>query len=245
MFPPRVIRRDRAGSPSPLVESAAREAFVYLAATDPLPDVAADAVIGFGTFDLALAVFCGELYHRRRARRILLTGGFGAGTADLGRPEADAWRDALLQAYPRTPAADVVVENRSTNTADNIRFTAALLAREAPALAFGRGIRRVLIVASPSRLRRARLTLELLVPALAITRCRPAADFERERAIHDARKIPFLPHLTGELDRLATYPDRGWIVPEPLPPRIVAAHAVLRHATGHSSVHPIGVGTAH
>jgi len=47
-------------------------------------------------------------------------------------------RDAPLAAYPDFHVAALITESRSTNTAENIAFTAALLAREHPALAFDR-----------------------------------------------------------------------------------------------------------
>jgi hypothetical protein len=146
----------------------------------------------------------------------------------LGRPEADAWMERLVRTHPQVPRDRVTLESRSTNTGENIRFTAELLAREFPELAFGEGLRTALIVAAPSRLRRVRLTLRRLVPALQVTRCLPGADYDREYALHESKGIPFLPHLRGELDRIVAYPARGWIAPEPLPPEISAAQEVLR-----------------
>jgi hypothetical protein len=213
-----------------LTDAAARSAYVYLSATDPRPDEAVDAVIGFGTFDLTLARFCGELYAGGAARCIIFTGGCGAGTADLGRPEADAWADELRRSHPDLPRNRLILENRSTNTAENIRFTAEVLQREHPERAFGRGLRTALIVASPARLRRVGLTLRQLVPAVHAIRCLPPTSFERERALHDSKGIPFVPHLRGELDRIVEYAPRGWIAAEPLPPAIAQAHAVLRRA---------------
>ncbi len=208
---------------------AAREIFAYLAATDPLPATSADAILGFGMFDLTLPAFCGELFARGLARHIVFTGGIGAGTGNLGQPEADAWRAALFDAYPNFPHEKLVLENRSTNTAENIDFTAALLARDFPALAFDRGLRTALVVASPSRLRRVKLTLQHLQPALHVTRCLPpATTFNREYALYAAQGQDYFAHLAGELDRIVTYPARGWIAAEPLPPAIAAAHTVLR-----------------
>lgn len=212
---------------SPDILVAARSLFAYLSVTDPPPDHVCDAVIGFGTFDLTLAAFCGELHLRGLARRILLTGGIGAGTADLGRPEADAWRDEILRTHPAIDPRSIVAENRSTNTSENIEFTSALLAREHPELAFGRGIRTALVVASPSRLRRVKLTLRHRLPDLRVFRRLPAADFDREFALHECKGIPYLPHLAGEIDRIRDYPTRGWIAAEPLPPAIVAAREAL------------------
>jgi uncharacterized SAM-binding protein YcdF (DUF218 family) len=211
---------------------AARTAFHYLAEVDPPRSTAADAIIGFGVFDLTLPRFCGQLYEQGRARWIIFTGGLGAGTGNLGGPEAAVWRDELLRAYPGFPSDQLVIEDRSTNTTENIQNTADVLAREHPELAFGRGVRSAIIVASPSRLRRVKLALQKLQPELSLTRALPAADFDREHALYASQGIDYLAHITGELDRIVAYPERGWIVYEPLPAPIAEAHDVLRKHVG-------------
>jgi hypothetical protein len=207
---------------------AARSALDYLAATDPLPEIPADAVMGFGMFNVSLASFCGELYATGRARRIIFTGGIGAGTADLGKPEADAWQEQLATTHPQIPSEDVWIENRSTNTGENIAFTQQMLLQGGPQCSFGEGIKSVLLVASPSRLRRVKLTLARMQPSLAASRCLPSWNFERERALHEAKGIDYLGHLLGELDRIVDYAERGWIAREPLPPEIRAVQFQLR-----------------
>ncbi len=209
-------------------DAAARLAFAYLSETDALPAGPADAVIGFGVFDVRLAVFCGELFARGHARHVIFTGGIGAGTGHLAQAEADAWAAELLRAYPDFPRTRLILENRSTNTTENIAFTAALLASTRPELAFDSGLRSALIVASPSRLRRARLTLLRHFPGLHITRCLPPNSFENEQALNAAHGFDYVEHLTGELNRIVDYPARGWIAAEPLPPAIVTAHVALR-----------------
>jgi uncharacterized SAM-binding protein YcdF (DUF218 family) len=210
------------------VLDAARRALAYLSETDPTPPHPVDAVVGFGTFDLALPIFCAEVFFHTRARKIIFTGGIGAGTADLGEPEADAWAKVALAARRELRSEHLILENRSTNTAENIHFTAALLAREYPDFQFGAGLNHAIIVASPSRLRRAKLTLQHLQPTLRITRALPAVDFDREFAEHERKGIPYLAHLSGELDRMVSYPARGWIAEEKLPGEIAEAHAMLR-----------------
>jgi uncharacterized SAM-binding protein YcdF (DUF218 family) len=222
-----ISRMPSSNSGRPL-EDQTRVAFEYLSEIDPPFPGVADAVIGFGMFDLSLAVFCGSLFAQRRARRIIFTGGMGAGTADLGRPEAEAWRDALLEKYPCMPAEKLIVENQSTNTAENIAFTRTLLARDFPGLAFGSGLQTALIVASPSRLRRVALTLRHLEPGLEIIRCTPPTTLDRERSIYEAKQIDYVAHLAGELDRIVDYPSRGWIAAEQLPLHVATAHACLK-----------------
>lgn len=216
--------------PTPELLAAARRTLAYLAATDEAPAAPVDAILGFGMFDLRLPAFCGELFRQGVAPRIIFTGGVGAGSGRLVGPEAEAWRSALRQAYPEIPDQALILEPRSTNTAENIAFTAALLARDFPELAFGRGLRRLVVVASPSRLRRVRLTLAHLHPDLTVIRRLPPISLESEWAAYGLQGIDYLAHLAGELDRIVNYPAKGWIAAEPLPPEIAAAHTILRAA---------------
>lgn len=203
--------------------ASARVVFDYLAAADASAPDDCDAVVGFGVFDLRVAALCGALHLAGRARRVIFTGGIGAGTADLGRPEADAFADELARLYPEIPRSAVIVENRSTNTGDNIRFTLALLARDHPGLSPGAGLRRAVLVASPARLRRVRLTWRRQAPLVAVWSFAPASTFEHERDLHAGKGIDYLALLAGEVDRLRDYPARGWIVPERIPSEILAA----------------------
>ena len=206
----------------------ARRVFDYLAVTDALPAGVCDAVLGFGVFDLKLPRFCGELYVSCRVRRIIFTGGMGAGSADLGQPEADAWYAELLRAHPEIPHDHIILENLSTNTGENVSFTTELLTQKHPDLSLGRGIKTVIVVAAPSRLRRVRLTLQHRHPQLHILGRHPGTSYAEEHALYAGKGLDLIAHLAGELDRLVDYAARGWILPEPLPPPIAAAHQVLK-----------------
>ncbi len=207
---------------------AARHLLAYLAETDPLPGRPVDAIVGFGVFDLSLPRYCADLHRQGLAPRLIFTGGIGAGTGGLGGPEADVWRAEVRRSHPDLPDPVFILENRSTNTSENVRYTAELLERQHPTLQFGRGIRSAIIVASPSRLRRVRLTLRQQQPEVVLTRMLPRVDFDAERALYEREGVPYVPHLLGELDRIATYAQRGWIAPEPLPEEIQTARDVLR-----------------
>ena len=210
------------------LDTAIRTVFAYLSETDPLEAEPYDAVIGFGMFDLSLPRFCGDLYTSGAARRVIFTGGIGAGTGDLGGPEADVWRATLARSHPAIDAERVIVENRSTNTGENVSFTAEVLRTMYPDLAFGTGLRRVLVVASPTRLRRVGLTLRCQQPAVSVTRQLPPAALEADAALYAGQGINYRRHLAGELDRIVGYSIRGWILQEPLPPAVESAHRMLR-----------------
>lgn len=212
----------------PKLRTAATRIFTYLAEADAPPARPVDAVIGFGVFDLTLPVYCGDLFAGGQARRIIFTGGLGAGTGQLGGREADVWRDALRRSHPAIPDHKVILENRSTNTAENISFTAELLEREYPQHAFGVGIRSAIIVASPSRLRRVKLTMQKLQPTVTVIRQLPPHSLDEQRELYAANRVDYFDHLAGELDRIVGYAARGWIAVEPLPPEIAAAHDLLK-----------------
>jgi uncharacterized SAM-binding protein YcdF (DUF218 family) len=209
------------------VDHALRTAFAYLSETDALEAEPYDAVIGFGTFDLSLPRFCGDLRERGYARRIIFTGGVGAGTGDLGGPEADVWLAALARSHPAIDIDHVIVENRSTNTGENVRFTGDLLRAAHPALALGVGVRRVIVVTAPSRLRRVGLTMRRQHPGVHVTRQLPSVTMTADAALYARQGIDYRGHLAGELDRIVAYPERGWIVSEPLPTAVESARRVL------------------
>lgn len=207
--------------------TAARSLYDYLSAPDTdAPDVC-DAVIGFGVFDLRVTALCGALHAAGRVRRIIFTGGIGAGTADLGRPEADAFADELARLYPAVDHSSVVIENLSTNTGENVRFTLDLIARNHPELTLGSGLRTVLLVASPARLRRVRLTWKKHAPTTRCWGIAPASTFEHEHALHTAKHLDYPALLAGEIDRIRDYPARGWIAAEPIPAHVLAARDQL------------------
>lgn len=216
--------------------AAAERALAYLSESDawPTSTTPADAVMGFGLFDLKLPRFCGDLFVRGRARRIIFSGGIGVGTGNLVGAEADAWRAELRRSHPAISDEHVIVENKSTNTGENLARTTELLAQSHPALVFARGIRRIILVASPSRVRRVRLTFRKQHPDITAYAVCPPGTFDEERAAYAENNYDYVAHLAGELDRIVDYPARGWISADPLPPALAADHARLRAARPRS-----------
>ena len=204
-----------------MTPSPAEILFRYLAIADE--PRTADIIIGFGHFDMEIPRQCGRLYQADFARHILLTGGIGAGTADLGLPEGLAFREELRREFPGIPYAHVTVEHASTNTSENVTFSAALL-READAeFCFERGIRRVIAVASPYRQRRVMLTLNQLYPDIEVVNAPPPSTYKAERALFAGKGQALDALLAGEVERLEKYARLGYIREEPLPPEIEAA----------------------
>ena len=92
----------------------------YLCLNEPLEQ--ADCIVGFGNFNTDIARRAAELYHAGWAPKVLFTGGLGRNTEGL-LPEPEAVRFAKVAMECGVPEKDIILEDRSTNTKENILFT--------------------------------------------------------------------------------------------------------------------------
>lgn len=210
--------------------TAARTVYEHLALRDPLP-ATVDLIIGFGHFDPKIPRACCDLYRRfPAAKGIVFTGGIGAGTADIGGPEAGYFLE-LARAYaPEIPRRVYVVEDQSTNTSENLAFTLRELEEHRPDLLPGRAAQSIALVANACRQRRVCLTCKRMLPPVTLVNAPPPTGFEEEIALYQAKRQDLIPVLIGEMDRILAYPDKGWISREAVPDHILEAWRALRPA---------------
>lgn len=177
-----------------------------------------DVAIGFGHFDWRIVDRCAELVRRGQARGIIFTGGIGAGTGDLGQPEAAAFAARLASHHPDLPASCLwLAETASTNTAENILCTQARLQAEQPHRSLGAGIGTAWLVATPARMRRVELTVRRHVPELRTICAPPVSTGAEEEALYARQRGHWLDQMRGEVARLIAYAERGWIASERVP----------------------------
>ena len=91
----------------------------------------ADVIVGFGNFNTDIARRAAELYHQGYAPKILFTGGLGRNTEGL-LPEPEAVRFAKVAMECGVPEADIILEDKSTNTKENICPASSLWSRTPP-----------------------------------------------------------------------------------------------------------------
>lgn len=204
---------------------AATEIFDYLAKRDT--PGRGEAAIGFGHFDMKIPDRCARLYESQLVPCIIYTGGIGAGTADLGMPEADAFLQYTLQHYPETPEDAIITESRSANTGENLRFVQQQLREKNPGLDLEKNVKRVLIVANAYRQLRVWLTCRKLFPKVQFVNCPPVTTFKKERHMFAEKGEDLVQHLKGEIERLQQYPEKGWIEAVELPLKILEAYRVI------------------
>lgn len=198
-------------------------AWKFLAAADALPAEPADVVLGLGHFDRAIPRIGAELALAGRARWIVFSGGVGAGSGDFAQAEALEFRDEVRRNWPAAEARIALLETRSTNTGENLAFTTAALAAERPDLRPGDGLRSVIVVATPCRLRRALATVRRHWPAVRSVGTCAVRSRAEEEALYARHGLELRAQVAGEFERLAAYPARGFIAPVAMPAEVRAA----------------------
>lgn len=197
---------------------AAKIIYDFLARSSPPPLHPVDAIIGFGHFDLRIAHHCANLWLANAAPKIIFTGGVGAGSADLGVPEANAFANLLQREYPMIPSAAILLEPRSTNTGENVRNLVALAQQEKWPLD------RVLLVATPFRQRRVNLTWQAQGPSKSHGIGAPVpSSLATDIDLFKTKNEDLVAQLPGEIERLQTYAQHGWIAPTKIPENITRA----------------------
>ncbi|PJF21813.1 MAG: hypothetical protein CUN56_09175 [Phototrophicales bacterium] len=132
--------------------STLKDIIAYLDVTTPIP-TRADVIFVFGTRLDTPAYRAASLWHLGIAPVIVLTGGENRRT---GTNEAQAHRRILLDAG--IPENRLIIEDRSTNTLENVTFALPLLQKEVTSLKV------VLAVCKWHHSRRALMTLKKHLP---------------------------------------------------------------------------------
>ncbi|MCH2207996.1 MAG: YdcF family protein [Lentisphaerales bacterium] len=197
-----------------------KELFEFLSIKDELPSKV-DLIIGFGHFDSRIAKTCADLYKQGYADKILFTGGIGAGTADIDKPEAEYFRK-VAQAYAaEIPDAAFIIESESTNTGENISFSQKTLLDLDDSFHFDAGIQTAILVASPYRQMRVLKSMEHLCPKVKAYNFPPESDFEAEKSLFHSKSQDLKELLDGELQRLIEYPQLGYFSAVEIPPQFL------------------------
>ena len=187
-----------------------------------------DAIIGFGHFDMKIPHTCGKLYKEGYTPKIIFTGGVGAGTADLEKKEAQVFRDELYSHFPDIPEEDLLIEDQSTNTGENIFFLKDQASDYWPQHNFTGGISSVMLVCNAARQRRTWLTWKKVLPEVHAINCPPDTSFEKEKALFRSKGRELEDLLLGEMERIISYPSKNFTVKEEIPEDVYDSFCKLK-----------------
>ena len=179
----------------------------------------ADLIFVLGSHDLRVAEHAADLFHRGLAPRVVLSGGFGVRKeSPWVKSEAEMFAEVMRARGVPEPA--LLLESRSTNTGENVRFTRELLA------ARGLAVQSVIAVQKPYMERRTFATIRQQWPEVALRVSAPPLDF----AAYCDSTIPvrdIIEFMVGDLQRIMEYPKLGFMIPQEVPGHVLAAYETL------------------
>jgi len=188
----------------------------------------ANVIIGFGHFDMNIPKHCCELYLKDFGRKIIYTGGKGAGSADFKNAEAIEFLHYTREQYPQIPVNDIIVENRSVNTGENIRFSMDMMKEVSADFNFESGIKSAILVATPARQLRVYLTVKMYLKEIQLINLPPETTLEENFALFKQKNESFSKQLIGELDRLRIYPAQGLCEKIEIPGTVLEAYQQIK-----------------
>ena len=186
----------------------------------------ADAILVLCSHDKVVAARGAELFLQGWAPLLIFAGGLGAITRRLWHePEADRFAGIAIEMG--VPKERILVENRSTNTGENVLFTRQLLAEK------GLDPRTFIVVQKPYMERRSYATFRKVWPEkpVRVTSPRISLDDYLRECSHDALSpSDIVGIMVGDLQRIRLYPEKGFQIHQDIPDDVWRAYEELVEA---------------
>jgi uncharacterized SAM-binding protein YcdF (DUF218 family) len=190
------------------------------------PLTRAEVILVLCSHDTIVAERGASLLLEGWAPLLIFSGGRGAITSQLWS-EAEADRFARIAVSMGVPNERILIENRSTNTGENVQFTRELLAaRRLDPASF-------ILVQKPYMERRTFATFSKVWPGkqLIVTSPQLSLDEYLSRYSHGSLSpADVISIMVGDLQRIREYPARGFQIEQPIPDDVWDAYLELVRA---------------
>ena len=186
----------------------------------------ADAILVLCSHDTAVAERGAELFLAGYAPLLIFSGGLGVITRHLWQePEADQF--AAIAVGMGVPRERILIENRSTNTGENIQFTRQLLAEKQLSP------NRFIVVQKPYMERRSYATFKRHWPEKDVVVTSPRVSFDDYLTAYSNKALSaddVVGIMVGDLQRIRVYAVKGFQIPQDIPDDVWAAYEELVRA---------------
>jgi len=185
--------------------------------------VKSDAILVLCSHDTRVAERAAGVFLEGWAPLLIFSGGLGSITRELwNEPEADQF--ARIAIGLGVPSPSILVENQSTNTGENVRFTRDLLA--------ARGIdpASFILVQKPYMERRSYATFRKVWPEKQVVVTSPRTSLDEYLSSYSNESLTVddvISIMVGDLQRLRVYPARGFQIPQEIPDDVWEAYEEL------------------
>ena len=182
-----------------------------------------DIILVLCSHDTTVAERGAQLFLEGWAPLLAFTGGLGAITRRLwSDPEAD--RFARIAIEMGVPEDRILIENRSTNTGENVAFTRDLLRSR------GLDPASFILVQKPYMERRTFATFSQVWPGKSVRVTSPQISMDEylSRYSHESLSADdVISIMVGDLQRIREYPKRGFQIPQEIPDDVWQAYGEL------------------
>ena len=183
----------------------------------------ADAILVLCSHDKKVAETGAQLFLEGWAPLLIFAGGLGSVTREMWtQPEADQFAEIAIGMG--VPSDKILIENRSSNTGENILFTKQLLAEKQI------DPQRFILVQKPYMERRSFATFKRVWPEKQVLVTSPPVSFEeylRAYANEELSKDDVISIMVGDLQRIKLYPLKGFQIHQEIPLDVWAAYEEL------------------
>jgi uncharacterized SAM-binding protein YcdF (DUF218 family) len=179
----------------------------------------ADCILALGSHDLRVAERAAQLYLDGWAPLLIFSGGLGNFTKEMWtQSEADLFAGVAIKMG--VPAEAILVENKSTNTGENILFTQQLLkGKNLDPTSF-------ILVQKPYMERRSYATFKQHWPDKKLVVTSPQIAFE-DYPTQEISMEKVIHIMVGDLQRIKFYPAKGFQVYQQIPDDVWQAYEQL------------------
>ena len=183
----------------------------------------ADVIVGFGCYDEDIPKRCAELWHQGFAPWVCFSGGLGRNTSGIWS-KSEAERFAAIAMAEGVPENRIILENKSTNSAENLLFTPKVLAEK--------GIKeeKIIAVHKPYMERRLWAAMQVYWPQVQAVYTSPQVSVKEHIAhaemIGMTRK-GVIETIVGDVQRMELYAQKGYQAPVEIPDEVRAAFDAL------------------
>ena len=178
-----------------------------------------DCILALGSHDLRVADRAAELYLEGMAPILIFSGGLGNLTKDMWtKSEAELFASIAME--KGVPSNAILIENRSTNTGENILFTKSILKEHKL------DPQKFIVVQKPYMERRSYATFKQHWPDKDLIVTSPQISFED----YPNEEIPLervINIMVGDLQRIKLYPQKGFQVYQHIPEKVWDAYERL------------------
>lgn len=188
--------------------------------------IKSDAILVLCSHDLLVAERGAQLFLEGWAPLLIYSGGLGGITKNMwSEPEADQF--AAVAVRLGVPPENILIENKSTNTSENVLLTRQLLAEK------NLDPQKFILVQKPYMERRSYATFKNWWPEREVIVTSPRVPFDEYLKNYSNKQLSgddVVSIMVGDLQRIKLYPAKGFQIYQEIPDAVWAAGQELIEA---------------